>query len=198
MLAHRAVDGANVVLDVHGGGSWCVNCFVYRFPGSHDIAEAIGAPFIRNGPERGSTSLTGYAMAAGAKAAWIEVGGAGANEERWAQLVATGLRRALGIAGVLSAAALPPVTSKYATGAAASLRAGAPGLYLPDMRENDVARVVPAGTVIGRLIDPVTNDILETFSAPFARTALLLLRPTIAVIEGGEMLCVVAEADAEA
>ncbi len=46
MLAAHAVDGADVVLDVHGGGSWCVNCFVYRFEGSHDLADWIGAPFV--------------------------------------------------------------------------------------------------------------------------------------------------------
>ena len=198
VLAHRAVDGTSVVLDVHGGGSWCVNGFVYRFSGSHDIAEAIGAPFIRNGPERGTTSLTGYAMAQGAKAVWIEVGGAGAREERWAQLVADGLRRALGISGVLTPADLPAPSSKYATGAAASLRASAPGLYLPELREDDVARIVTAGSVVGRLIDPVTNAVIETYTAPFERTVLLLLRPTLAVMEGGEMVCVLAAADAEA
>ena len=198
VLATQAVDGANLVLDVHGGGSWCINCFVYRFPGSEDIAEAIGAPFIRNGPARGTTSLTGYAMAQGAKAVWIEVGGAGAHEERWAQLVADGLRRALGLSGILSVANLPPVSSNYATGEAASLRASAPGLYLPELREADVARVVAAGTVIGHLIDPVTNAVLETFRAPFERTVLMLLRPTLAVMEGGEMVCVLAAADAAA
>lgn len=195
VLAQHAVDGADVVLDIHGGGSWCINGFVYRFPGSYDLAAAIGAPFIRNGPERGTTSLTGYALAAGAKAVWIEVGGAGGSEERWAQLVATGLRRGLGTAGVLRPAELPPPHSKYATGDAASLRATAPGLYLPELRDADVARVVAAGTVIGRLIDPVTNAVIETYTAPFAQTVIMLLRPTLAVMEGGEMVCVLASAD---
>ncbi len=195
-LAVNAVDGADVVLDIHGGGSWCVNCFVYRFPGSHELAEQIGAPFIRNGPERGTTSLTGYAMAQGAKAVWIEVGGAGLHEERWAQLVATGLRRALGSTGVLAPVAEAAPAPAFATGAAVSLRTAAPGLYLPDLRDDDVARIVPAGTTIGRLIDPVTNATLETYSAPFARTIIMLLRPTLAVMEGGEMVCVLAEADA--
>ncbi len=198
VLAQHAVDGTDVVLDVHGGGSWCVNCFVYRFPGSHEIAEAIGAPFIRNGPERGTTSLTGYAMAQGAKAVWIEVGGAGSNEEKWAELVASGLRRALSLAGVLAPSALPAVSSKYATGEAASLRASAPGLYVPERREADVASVVSAGTVIGRLVDPVTSAVIETYRAPFERTVLMLLRPTIAIMEGGEMVSVLASADAEA
>ncbi len=37
LLAAKVLDGSDVVLDVHGGGSWNVNCFVYRFPGSHEL-----------------------------------------------------------------------------------------------------------------------------------------------------------------
>lgn len=53
VLREQAVDGSDVVLDVHGGGSWCVNCFVYRFAGSHAIAAAIGVPFMRDGLSAG-------------------------------------------------------------------------------------------------------------------------------------------------
>lgn len=194
-LREHALDGVDIVLDIHGGGSWCVNCFAYQFPGSEDVAQAIGAPFIRNGPDRGETSLTGYALARGAKAVWIEVGGAGSNEERWAQLVADGLRRALGNAGVLTSANLPPVTSAYATGEAASIRTSMPGLYQPGLREDDLATVVPKGTIVGTLVDPVTGKTIETYTAPFERTVIMLLRPTIAVMEGGEMVSVLASAD---
>lgn len=47
MLRINAVDGADIVLDIHGGGSWCMDSFVYRFPGSHEVAAHIGAPFVR-------------------------------------------------------------------------------------------------------------------------------------------------------
>jgi predicted deacylase len=192
ILREHAVDGADVVLDVHGGGSWCVNCFVYRFPNAHDVAAAIGAPFVRDGPERGTTSLTGYALSIGAKAAWIEVGGAGQNEERWAELVAGGLRRALALAGVVSPEAGPALAeeSRLLSGPATSLRTSAPGLYHPTLREDDVGRLVARGTEIGRLIDPLTLRIVETYTAPYDETAVILLRPTIAVMEGGEMVCV--------
>jgi len=191
VLRERVVDGADIVLDIHGGGSWCVNCFVYRFPGAHDVAAAIGAPFVRDGPERGTTSLTGYALSRGAKAAWVEVGGAGANEERWATLVADGLHRALELAGVLASdVATRPEPSLALSGPITSLRTNAPGLYHPTLREDDLGRIVPEHTEIGRLIDPLTLRVVETYTAPYARTAVILLRPTIAVMEGGEMVCV--------
>ncbi len=195
VLRVNAVDGVDVVLDVHGGGSWCMNCFVYRFPGSHDLADWIGGPFVREGPSRGTTSLTGSAMAQGAKAVWIEMGGAGAHEERWAQRIADGLRRALGKTGVMTAANLPDTAPSVLTGASTSFRASMPGLYLPILREDGVATVVPSGTEIGRLLDAVMNDVIETYVAPYPKTAMLLLRPRLGVVEGGEMLGVVANVD---
>jgi len=193
VLAINAVDGADVVLDVHGGGSWNVNCFVYRFPGSHDLADWIGAPFVRDGPDR-PTSLTGYARSKGGKGVWIEMGGAGANEEKWADLIATGLRRALGKAGVMTQANLPEATSVVG-GESLAMRTSAPGLFFPVLREDDVSRVVPEGTIIGHLLDPVTNDIIETYRAPFAKTALCLLRPTLAKIEGGGLVAALASVE---
>jgi predicted deacylase len=193
VLATKVVDGSDVVIDLHGGGSWCINCFVYRFPGSHDLAEWMGGPFVREGMDR-PNSLTGYARSKGAKGVWIEMGGAGQNEERWAQRIATGMRRALGKSGVLTEADLPDDPATLA-GPSFIFRAKSPGLYLPTMKEDDVGTVVPEGTVIGRLIDHVTNETIETYVAPHPKTALTLLRPTIAVIEGGEMIAALSGID---
>lgn len=191
VLAEHAVDGADVVLDVHGGGSWCVNCFVYRFEGSHDVADWMGAPFIINGPDR-PTSLTGYARSKGAKGVWIEMGGRGTQEEVWAERVATGLRRALGKSGVLTEANLPETTSVLG-GMTTPIRVSTAGVFLPVAREADLGSIVPQGTVIGHLLDPVTNDIIETLVTPYPKSALTLLRPTLTRIEGGGLAGAVAE-----
>ena len=131
----------------------------------------------------------------GAKAVWIEMGGAGAHEEEWAARIATGLRRALGKTGVLAEAAMQEADVTLLTGAATSFRASHPGLYLPELRESAVGTVVPAQTLIGSLIDAVTGNVVETYRAPYERTAMLLLRPRIGVLEGGEIVGVVATID---
>lgn len=191
VLAEHAVDGADLVLDVHGGGSWCVNCFVYRFEGSHDLAGWIGAPYVINGPDR-PTSLTGYARSKGAKGVWIEMGGRGTEEEAWADRIATGLRRALGKSGVLTEAN-PPAVSSIVGGMTTPIRTSTAGIYMPVMREGDLGRIVQQDSVIGYLLDPVTNDVIETFRAPYPQSALTLLRPTLARIEGGGLAAAVAE-----
>ncbi|WP_433261065.1 succinylglutamate desuccinylase/aspartoacylase family protein [Actinosynnema sp. CS-041913] len=192
VLAEHAVDGADVVLDVHGGGSWNINCFTYRFPGSEHVAEWMGTPLILDGPDR-TSSLTGHARAQGAVAVWVEMGGRGEFEEDRAAAVTRGLRRALGKAGVLTEADLPDEPGTVATGKV-PLSTSRPGIYQPVLREAALGAVVARDTVVGHLLDPVSSEVVETFRAPFPRTALALLRPTLARIESpGQVVALVAE-----
>ena len=72
------------------------------------------------------------------------------------------------------------------------LRPSRGGVFVPRLGADDVGTIVPGGTVLGHLHDPVTMQSAEAFEAPFPDTALLLLRPTLAVIEGVAMTYVVA------
>jgi uncharacterized protein len=192
LLAEKVLDGSNVVLDCHGGGSWNINCFTYRFAGSHELADWIRTPLVCDGPDR-PTSLTGYARGQGATAVWIEMGGRGEWEEERIEAVAKGLRHALGKAGVMTevdAGGPDPMVG----GAKTALTTSAPGIYHPVIREQGLASVVEAGTLIGELLDPVSSQVIEQFVAPYERSCLALLRPTIARIEApGKVVAVVAD-----
>ena len=191
-LVSHAVEGADVVIDIHGGGSWCVNSFVFKFEGSETLADAVDTPFITNGVDR-SVTLTGYARTAyNAKVTAIEMGGRSQNEARWADRIALSLRRVLGVAGVLSelSGTIPMAT---VVGPSSVLRPNQGGVFIPELRAEAVGTIVTQGTVLGHLLDPVTYNEVETFTAPFMETALMLLRPTVARIEGGAMTYVVAE-----
>lgn len=192
LLAEKVLDGSDVVLDVHGGGSWNINCFTYRFPGSHELADWIRTPLIFDGPDR-PASLTGYARAQGAAGVWIEMGGRGEWEDERIDAVAKGLRHALGKAGIMTlvdAEGADPVVSTAKT----ALTTSAPGIYQPVIRERGLGRVVEAGTLVGELLDPVSSRVIEQFVAPYERSCLALLRPTLARIEGpGKVVAVVAD-----
>lgn len=190
-IVAEALEGAEVVIDLHGGGSWCVNSFAFQFEGGEALSRAFGAPFIVNGPDRNVT-LTGYARSKGAQVAAIEMGGRSEFEEVWADRIATGLRRALGVAGVLKPYDVPADES-LPVGPSTVLRPASGGVFLPHVKAKDIGTIVPGGTVLGEVVDPVTQQTLETFVAPFERTALMLLRPMICRIEGGAMTYVVAE-----
>jgi predicted deacylase len=192
LLAEEVLDGSNVVLDVHGGGSWNINCFTYRFPGSHELASWIRTPLICDGPDR-PTSLTGYARAQGATAVWIEMGGRGEWEDERIEAVSKGLRHALGRTGVMTPVAAEGADPMVAT-AKIALSTSAPGIYQPVIRERGLSSVVEEGALIGELLDPVSSQVIEQFVAPYERTCLALLRPTIARIEApGKVVAVAAD-----
>jgi predicted deacylase len=192
VLAEHAIDGTSVVLDVHGGGSWNINCFTYRFPGSEELASWMRTPLILDGPDR-VTSLTGYARSQGATGIWIEAGGRGEWEDDRTEAVAKGLRHALGRAGVLTPAGEFGSRPLVGTGKAA-LSTSSAGIYQPRIRERGLGTVVGRGTVIGELLDPVTSRVLEVFTAPYERSCLALLRPTVARIDApGKVIAMVGD-----
>jgi len=64
---------------------------------------------------------------------------------------------------------------------------------LPVLKEKNVGTTIRGDTVTGQLLDPVTMRVVETFRAPFAETAVLLLRPNLIQVEGGTVLQIVAQ-----
>jgi len=190
-LTESVVEGADVVLDLHGGGSWCVNAFSFSFPGGEEISRSLGAPFMVRGVERDNT-LTGYARKLGATVAALEMGGRSEVEDHWADRIATGIRRALGVAGVMTPLSGGPDVEPIRVGATRVLRPSRGGVFKPILRTGDVGTIVPRGTRLGHLLDPFNMGVVETFEAPFPETAVLLLRPTLARVEGGAMTYVVA------
>lgn len=79
-------------------------------------------------------------------------------------------------------------------GQKAALMTSTPGIYRPIKREADLGSIVDEGTQIGELLDPLTSDVIESFYAPYPRTALALLRPTMARIESvGQVVAMVGE-----
>ena len=199
LLAEHAVAGANVLIDLHGGGSWCVNAFVFRNPDAPEIAEAFDAPFVVDQASRAVVNrgmgIGGHAKSLGAKTTSVEFGGRSPDEARWAEHLANGLRRALAVVGVLRPAGSLPAP-KYAAVLVKPtrvLRPSSGGLLIPAVDHTRIGTLVDGGTLLGTLVDPVTHETLEEFRAPHPKTALLLLRPTMSRLEGGAMTYVVSE-----
>ena len=199
VLTEHAVNGADVLIDLHGGGSWCVNAFVFRNADAPEIADAFDAPFVVDQASRAATmrgiGIGGHARSLGARTASVEFGGRSPDEARWAQHLATGLRRALAACGILKPdLSLPkPKHQAILVKPTRVLRPSRGGLLLPTVDHTRIGTLVEEGTLLGTLVDPVTFEVLEEFRAPYRRTALLLLRPTMARLEGGAMTYVVSE-----
>ncbi|MGJ3237274.1 MAG: succinylglutamate desuccinylase/aspartoacylase family protein [Anaerolineae bacterium] len=191
-IVTHALDDADYVIDLHGGGSWCVNAFVFEMADSKMLSDAFDAPFVVRAPDR-TVTLTGYAKSQGAQVCAVEMGGRSAYEGSWSNRIAQGLMRALVNAGVVQGLATPPKTTEaIPLGKSQVLRPQAGGIFVPVLGADRVGQIVAEGTQLGYVMHPVTHTVLETFVAPFAETAIMLLRPYLCRIEGGAMTYVVA------
>lgn len=198
LLTEHALDSVGTLIDLHGGGSWCVNAFVFRYPDSLELADSFDAPFVVDASARTATirglGIGGHARNLGAKSTGVEMGGRSPDEERWAQRLATGLRRALSACGVLKPdPSIPPPIEAIPVKPTSVLRPSRGGILVPSVDHKKVGTLVPEGTLLGTLVDPVTFETVEEFRAPYRQTAVLLLRPTMARLEGGAMTYVVSE-----
>jgi predicted deacylase len=194
LAAHIAplVAESDVVIDLHGGGSWCVNAFVKRFEGSESIAADLGAPFISNAPNKPG-GLTTYARSLGIQVVNVEVGGRSRDEMVWCDRIVKGLERALYNLGVLALDAPPaPAPKAIEVGKTEAIRAETGGVFVPSVREDAVGTVVPAGTELGKILDLHTLQELQVIRARYPQTSLMLLRPQVCVVEGSALLYVVA------
>lgn len=184
---------SDVVIDLHGGGTWCVNAFVKRFEGSEQLAADLGAPFIRDAPDKRG-GLTTYARSLGIKVVNVEVGGRSSREMYWTERNVKGLERALFNLGVLALDAPPaPVEKAIDVSPTAAMRAAVGGIFVPTLREDAVGTVVPGGTEMGKILDLHTLAELQVFTAPYEQTAMMLMRPQICTIEGSALVYVIAK-----
>lgn len=184
---------SDVVVDLHGGGTWCVNAFVKRFEGSEQLAADLGAPFISKAPNKPG-GLTTYARSLGIKVANVEVGGRSSREMDWTERNAKGLERALARLSVLALATpASPAAQAIEVGGTEALRARVGGIFVPTLREDAVGTVVAKGIELGKILDLHTLAELQVFSAPHEQTALMLMRPQVCTVEGSALIYVVAK-----
>jgi predicted deacylase len=182
-----------VVIDLHGGGTWCINAFVKRFEGAEELAADLGAPFISNAPNKPG-GLTTYARSLGIKVVNVEVGGRSGKEMYWTERNVEGLERALYNLDVLALDTPPaPAEKSVDVSKTEAIRTKVGGIFVPTLREDAVGTIVPAGTEMGKMLDLHTLAELEVFTAPHEQTAMMLMRPQICTIESSALVYVVAQ-----
>ncbi len=193
VLATEGLQGIDYVIDLHGGGSWCVNDFVFEMEGGRELSLAFPASFIVK-READADSLAGYAKSLGRTVAAVELGGRSQFEGAGADKIADGLLRALCKVGIVDERkAPPPIDPPLAVSGTDVLRPGSGGIFVPVLDASHIGTLVPKGTLLGRMLHPATFAVIEEFRAPFEQTALLLLRPFVAQLEAGAMTYVISQ-----
>ena len=194
LITAEALADVDHLIDLHGGGSWCVNQFMHQAEGETQLSTSFGAPFVSRMPDHPGM-LANCARSQGAQVTGTEIGGRGRREGEFIAQVTAGLRRALGRIGVLSSLpeedAPPPAQLIEEMQVLRPLRGG---ILQPALGAEAVGTTVPRGTLLGELLHPATFATLERFEAPYPTTALLLLRPHLTALEAGAMTYVLGRA----
>lgn len=193
MIVEHALPDVDYVIDLHGGGSWCVNSFVFEMEGGYDLSSSFPAPFTVKAPSRDVT-LTGYAKSQGLTVTAVEMGGRSQFESLWADKIADGLYRALAKVGIIEPATpLGAIESPLSVTATTVLRPTRGGIFIPIVDASKIGSIVKKDTLLGQMLHPMTQMVIEEFRAPYDETALMLLRPFVAQLEGGAMTYVISE-----
>lgn len=141
---------------------------------SERLALAFGSPIIRRAPVvagfPGPRSSIGYAGGVlGIPAMGVEVGGAGFGaelEESWIQATVDGIRNVMAELGMIRPVARtsPGKQLIYRRSHRVNPRVG--GLLRSRFGGERLGEAIPAGTLLGEILSPYTNDVIEELRAP--------------------------------
>jgi predicted deacylase len=191
-ISKQVLQNADIVIDLHGGGSWCVNAFAFRFTDSKNISLDFNPPFLVRSQTKGG-SLSNFAKENGSTVAAIEMGGKCIHEMYWVNHISEGLERSLGNLGAIESRDIPMNYKTIEVSPTTVVRPSYGGIFVPSINENKVGKVLDKDTILGQVFNPLDMTNMETFKTPFKRTAVLLLRPRITILKGGEMTYVISD-----
>jgi predicted deacylase len=191
-ISKHVLQDADIVIDLHGGGSWCVNAFAFSFKDSKNISLDFNPPFLVRSQTK-SGSLSNYAKDNGSAIAAIEMGGKCIHEMYWANHISEGLERSLGNSGVIESKEIPINYETIEVGPTTVIRPSQGGIFVPSINENEVGSVLDKGIILGHVFNPLDMTNMETIETPYKKTAVLLLGPRITILKGGDMTYVVSD-----
>ena len=195
-LAHAIVTaflpGLDALLDLHAGGLFPTVDYVYIL-NAESLSRAFGFPVMYRPAREFVGTLSSVAVERGIASVVVEMGGGLAADERYITRAMDGITSALreigSLPGVPAPAPDPTIVTNLAT-----LRAHHGGLLVPEVRIADLGSVVPRGHMLGRIFSPYTFGECEVFTAPFARTVLILLRGAVTHVQIGDYAYMLGEA----
>lgn len=194
IIMEQFVPGLDYLVDWHAGGTFPVVDYVFMSPGAPTLAHAFGLPVIYDGPifEGALANLT---EKQGIPTIVIEIGGGALRDTMYIEL---GLRGAYNVLKELDMLDGDPIVpdEQILVKQLATIRPNTGGVLYPEVGLDHLGKVVPGGSVLGRVISPYTFDELEVLEAPFERSLLVLVRATPTRVNPGDYAFMAANPDA--
>ncbi|MDQ4044038.1 MAG: succinylglutamate desuccinylase/aspartoacylase family protein [Chloroflexota bacterium] len=182
--------GLDALLDLHAGGALPTVDYAY-IDNDEALSAAFGTKILYRGPGYPGT-LSAVAVERGIRTVVTELGGGLVRDAAYIEQTESGLRNALRHLG-----ALPKEPSRrddqIIVDHITIIRPHHGGLLVPGVGADQLGSTVPKGTVLGTIYNPQTFETLETITAPFDPTLMILTRGAVTRVEAGDYGWMVAE-----
>jgi len=174
----------DVLLDLHSGGAVPTVDYVYVM-NAPDISRAFLFPTLYQGKSYKGTLGTHLIEQQGTRVVVAEIGGGGQLDEVYLERGLAGVVNALRHLGTLPGDVLPAPRQTLLNDMQI-VRPAFGGILEPMVTAPQLGQAVAKGTVLGVIRDPQTFEVLETLTAPFEQTHLVLLRNTVSRVHPGD------------
>lgn len=191
VLAETFVGNVDYVIDFHSGGNLACVDYAYIHDESAELSRAYGTDLLYRGPGYPG-SFGDLLRRNGIPSVVSELGGGGQRIEHYLARGVQGARNVLCQLGMLDGEPVRPAHQRIVD----EMRILQPrygGLLLSEVGPDRLGTEVPAGTVLGRVLDPHTFVEQEVLTAPYQPTIMVLTRPHYTTVSPGDYGFMVAD-----
>lgn len=130
-------------------------------------------------------SLTGYAAEKGIPGLVVEIGGGPLLTAAFVEGAKRGVWNIMKTLGMLYGEPELP-EQQILIRKMAMLRPSIGGVFQPDLEADQLGRIVPSGTPLGRIFSPMSLQEEEVLTAPYEETLLILMRTALSRVQPGD------------
>jgi len=157
------------------------------------LSKAFGSEllFLSRGGVFGEKTLTGLARSRSILCTTPMVGGHG-FDSTWHEKAVRGIRNVMVHLGMIDGSVVLPKRQRTVTRRVLlSVKNG--GLFYPEIGYEALGTTVRGGATMGRVVDPHTFEELETISAPYDGSIMIMLRGTLSRVNPGDYAYIVGD-----
>jgi hypothetical protein len=191
-LAGILDDGVTHFIDYHSGGILACVAYSYVHEAGAEMSRAYGCQVLYD-HESYEGSATDYALKKGIRTMVSELGGGMHDTEYFLGKAVTGTLNVLREIGMYPGEAAAPRQDQVVVTTLTTVRPSVGGLLQAEVGADRLGESLPAGTVLGRVVDPATFAELEVLTAPYDPTYLILSRTPVTQVSPGDYAFMVAD-----
>lgn len=193
MIVTKFLPQVQYIIDFHSGGIYPTVDYVYVSKLQPEISMAFGSSLLYSGGGFRGT-FSGTSEEKNVPTVVVEIGGGGVLDKPY---IERGVQGAFNVMKYLKMVDGKPIvpTKQTVFNQLTYLHPKTAGALYPELALDQLGKIVPGGTVLGRVVSPYSFEELEVLKAPHERNFMILARGFVARVNPGDFAYMVANAD---